>query len=288
MSAECALFQDARHLGKVGRGKIAFGWYGGKFSHLAWLLPLLPKCHHYIEPFGGSGAVLLNREPSPIETYNDFNGEVVNFFQVLRNHPEDLLRLLSLTPFSRAEYLDSLDPSDNLSELERARRFYVKTRQSFFGLSESASPGRWAYCKNTSRQGMSCSVSRWINGIPGLEEIAGRLMRAQIECLPALDLIKKYDDPAALFYVDPPYHGAARSCKKAYGQFEFTDEHHVELAEVLHHCKARVAVSGYSCPQMDDLYACWEKSEAPAKRINSSVKGGIRRECLWVNYEVSA
>lgn len=50
---------------------IAFGWYGGKFSHLDWLLPLLPETTHYCEPFGGSAAVLLNRKPSPVETYND-------------------------------------------------------------------------------------------------------------------------------------------------------------------------------------------------------------------------
>jgi DNA adenine methylase len=65
------------------RKLIAFGWYGGKFSHLDWLLPLLPDCHHYCEPFAGSGAVLLNRPPSPVETYNDLDGEVANFFQVL-------------------------------------------------------------------------------------------------------------------------------------------------------------------------------------------------------------
>ena len=64
---------------------IAFGWYGGKFSHLDWLLPLLPGCHHYCEPFAGSAAVLLNRSPSPIETYNDLDGEVANFFRVLRD-----------------------------------------------------------------------------------------------------------------------------------------------------------------------------------------------------------
>jgi len=52
------------------RKLIAFGWYGGKFSHLDWLLPLLPECHHYCEPFAGSAAVLLNRDPSPVEAYN--------------------------------------------------------------------------------------------------------------------------------------------------------------------------------------------------------------------------
>ena len=54
--------------------KIAFGWYGGKFNHLGWLLPLLPQTHHYCEPFGGSAAVLLNRDPSPVETFNDIDG----------------------------------------------------------------------------------------------------------------------------------------------------------------------------------------------------------------------
>ena len=62
---------------------IAFGWYGGKFNHLNWLLPLLPEATHYCEPFGGSAAVLLNRKPASLETYNDIDGEVVNFFQVL-------------------------------------------------------------------------------------------------------------------------------------------------------------------------------------------------------------
>lgn len=62
-------------MGKV----IAFGWYGGKFNHLNWLLPLLPEATHYCEPFGGSAAVLLNRKPAPVETYNDIDGEVINF-----------------------------------------------------------------------------------------------------------------------------------------------------------------------------------------------------------------
>src|SRR5436853_2855458 len=80
---------------------IAFGWYGGKFSHLDWLLPLLPSCHHYCEPFGGSAAVLINRTPSPVETYNDIDGEVANFFRVLRTRGEQLIRGIGLTPFSR-------------------------------------------------------------------------------------------------------------------------------------------------------------------------------------------
>ena len=81
-----------------------FGWYGGKFSHLDWLLPLLPECHHYCEPFAGSGAVLINRAPALVETYNDLDGEVVNFFRVLRDQHQELIRAIALTPFSREEY----------------------------------------------------------------------------------------------------------------------------------------------------------------------------------------
>src|SRR5437868_12008199 len=103
---------------------IPFGWYGGKYSHLDWLLPLLPPCHHYCEPFAGSGAVLLNRPPSPVETYNDLDGEVVNFFRVLRTQKERLIEAIGLTPFSREEFSLAcvLDPT--LEPLERARRFY--------------------------------------------------------------------------------------------------------------------------------------------------------------------
>jgi hypothetical protein len=113
---------------------IPFGWYGGKFSHLDWLLPLLPNCHHYCEPFAGSGAVLLNREPSPVETFNDLDGEVVNFFRVLREEKERLVEAIGLTPFAREEFALACEISPDLSALERARRFYVRARQVRTGL----------------------------------------------------------------------------------------------------------------------------------------------------------
>src|SRR5437667_11901287 len=93
--------------GLNGEKLIPFGWYGGKYSHLKWLLPLLPKSHHYCEPFAGSAAVLLNRNPSPVETYNDIDGQVVNFFRILRDRGEDLVKAIALTPFSREEYYEA-------------------------------------------------------------------------------------------------------------------------------------------------------------------------------------
>jgi len=267
------------------RRRIVFGWYGGKFSHLEWLLPLLPACHHYCEPFAGSGAVLLNREPSPVETYNDIDGEVANFFRVLRDQHEELIKAIALTPFSREEYYCAIYGSTNdITNTERARRFYVRARQTRTGLAQTASLGRWANCKDTSRAGMSGVVSRWLRGVEGLDDIAQRLLRVQVENRPAVDVICLYDSPKALFYCDPPYLHATRGDAKAYG-FEMNENEHRELAETVNSCKAMVAVSGYDHPLMDELFkpGRWHKILGADKTIHSTK--GIRQEVLWTNYE---
>ena len=264
------------------RKKIAFGWYGGKYSHLDWLLPLLPKAHHYCEPFGGSAAVLLNRPPSPVETYNDLDGEVVNFFRVLRDQTETLIQAIGLTPFSREEFYQAVsDPEEPISDLERARRFFVRARQARTGLAQSATLGRWANCKQTSRSGMSGVVSRWLGSVEGLPEVASRLLRVQIENRPAIDVIRLYDHPCTLFYGDPPYVHSSRGDNKAYG-FEMDDESHRELAAALRTCVGKVAVSGYRCDLMEELYKDWRRIDAPVK-VCHSVKEE-RQEALWTNY----
>lgn len=270
-----------------GRKKlIAFGWYGGKYSHLDWLLPYLPPCHHYCEPFGGSGAVLLNRTPSPVETYNDLDGEVVNFFRVLRECPDELIRQIALTPFSREEFAIACEFDASLSDLERARRFYVRARQVRTGLAQTASLGRWANCKNTSRAGMSGVISRWMGGIEQLEAIANRLLRVQIENRPAIEVIRLYDNEDTFFYCDPPYIHSTRGDSKAYG-YEMTDQQHIELANVLNQAKGKVALSNYDCPLMEELYPSskWGKIFAPIKQINST--HDVRQEVLWVNYQTN-
>lgn len=264
------------------RKMIAFGWYGGKYSHLDWLLPLLPECHHYCEPFGGSAAVLLNREPAPVETYNDMDGEAVNFFRVLRNQTNRFLKVISLTPFSREEFFNSCSPNGkDVSNLERARRFFTRARQVRTGLAQTASVGRWANCKNTTRSGMSGVVSRWLGSEEMLPFIAERLLRVQIENRPAIDIIRLYDDKETLYYCDPPYPHEARGDSKAYS-FEMTDDEHRELAEVLHKVKGMVALSGYRCDLMDELYKDFKRHDAPSKMCHSVKKP--RHEALWVNY----
>ena len=268
-------------MGKI----IAFGWYGGKYSHLDWLLPLLPKTIHYCEPFGGSAAVLINREPSLVETYNDIHGEVVNFFRVLRERKEELIEAIGLTPFSRAEFQAAIaDSAENLSELERARRFYVLARQVRTGLAQKASPGRWAHCLLTSRAGMAGAVSRWLGAVEDLPLIAQRLLRVQIESAPAIEVINRYDSKETLFYCDPPYPHESRGDSNAYA-YEMTDDQHVELATLLHNVKGKVALSGYKCALMERLYGDWQFVEAEEKVIHSVKQ--TRREILWINYELS-
>lgn len=267
--------------GGAARRLIAFGWYGGKFNHLNWLLPLLPECHHYCEPFAGSAAVLLNRLPSPVETYNDLDGEVVNFFRVLRDEKERLIEAIGLTPFAREEFYHAVEGGGDPSPLERARRFFVRARQARTGLAQTASLGRWANCRKTSRAGMAGVVSRWLGGIEDLPAIAARLLRVQIENRPALEAIRLYDDPGTLYYCDPPYLHATRGDSRAYG-YEMDEGEHAALARTAAACRARFAVSGYRCDLMDTLYSGWRRIDAPAKQCHSIKK--VRQEALWVNY----
>ncbi len=269
-------------IARVKSKRIAFGWYGGKFSHLDWLLPLLPLTHNYCEPFSGSGAVLLNRSPSNVETYNDIDGELVNFFKVLRDQPEELTRAIALTPFSREEFHRAVTGSlKALSELERARRFYVRARQTRTGLAQTATLGRWANCRDTSRAGMSGVVSRWLGGVEALPEIGSRLIRVQIENRPAIDVIRAYDSKDTLFYCDPPYLHDTRGDSKAYG-FEMDDSEHIDLASALNSCIGKVAISGYRNALMDKLYKNWRRFDAAPKNIHSVKQ--MRQECLWMNY----
>jgi DNA adenine methylase len=274
-----------------GQRMIAFGWYGGKYNHLDWLLPLLPQTLHYCEPFGGSAAVLVNRVPSPVETYNDIDGEVVNFFRVLRNQKEELLEAIGLTPFSRQELRQAAGRQEpGITDIERARRFFVRARQVRTGLAQTASEGRWAHCVLTSRAGMAGAVSRWLGSVEGLAEIAQRLLRVQIENAPAIEVIRRYDSPDTLFYCDPPYIHESRSDTKAYA-YEMTDREHRALADALRHVEAKVAVSGYHCRLMDELYHDWTAIEAPAKMAHSTNTRTDntkqeRTEVLWINYSL--
>jgi DNA adenine methylase len=103
----------------------------------------------------------------------------------------------------------------------------------------------------------------------------------QIENRPAIEVIRLYDSPGTFFYCDPPYVHAARGDSKAY-RFELSDAAHRDLAAVLHQVRGKVAISGYRCGLMDEIYKDWHRAEAPAKICHSVKKA--RTEALWMNY----
>lgn len=218
-----------------------FPWYGGKANHLDFILPRLPDQPIYVEPFGGSGAMLFSREPAAVETFNDLDRDVVTFFRVLRERPDELLPQLEATPYSREEYRVAIAAAgnDNIPDLERARLFYVRAAQMYSGLAQYATEGRWSYSIGSSCRGMSNAVSAWWSNVDGLDAIVDRLKRVQLECKPATDVIERYDHEDALIYCDPPYPMEARgeagrgyNDPVAYGN-ELDAEDHRELAEVL-------------------------------------------------------
>jgi DNA adenine methylase len=135
---------------------------------------------------------------------------------------------------------------------------------------------------------MAGAVSRWLGSVEGLAEIAQRLLRVQIENDTAVNVIRRYDSSETLFYCDPPYIHASRADTNAYA-YEMTDEEHRELAAVLHDLEGKVAISGYHCDLMDELYGDWRWVAAPTKKAHSTNTGANKQdriEVLWVNYDL--
>ena len=104
--------------------------YPGAKNRIAkWIINYMPKHEVYLELFSGSAAVLLNKSRCHIETLNDLDGDIVNFFKVLRDYPKELSRAIDLTPFGRDEYKGAFELSDE--PVEKARRYCVKCWQGF-------------------------------------------------------------------------------------------------------------------------------------------------------------
>lgn len=265
---------------------LAFPYYGGKYTHLDWILPKLPQKERYIEPFGGSAAVLLNREPANIETYNDIDGEIVNFFQVLREDTEELIRQLRLTPFSRKEFdICRSESSTDISDVERARRFFVRITQGF-NARPNGMRTSWRYSVGTTARGRSMHVSANEKYRKGLQEVAERLRRVQLECGDAIEIIETHDDPAALIYLDPPYPPEVRDEAKDYVQ-EYSENDFRELADVLQQCESDVAISSYKCDLFEELFSGWNCHDSPESGLRANgTDGGTRVESIWTNYQV--
>jgi DNA adenine methylase len=264
-----------------------FPYIGGKFSSVKWLLKYLPYDNAYIEPFGGSAVVLLNRKPSDVETYNDINRNIVNFFRVIRKHLEEFRQLFYLTPYSRIEFEEAnyklYHPPDDYEPVQHAVDFFNLARRCFGGMQcENASFG---YTKESSRRGMGQLISAELNALRDLPDVVHRLRMVQIKCRDALKVIKQYDFPGAVFYIDPPYLDTAQ---KGYGS-GYTLNDHKELINVLESVRGRWALSGYHNKKTDGLLSGYNFVERRvALRTARERTRAYRTEVLWANYDLKS
>lgn len=269
---------------------IAFNYFGGKFTYLDELYAAFPKEFiHLIDVFAGSFVVSLNYQGKCIKTANDINSDITNFFKVLRDHTPELIRLLELTPCSNEEYDSCWEISEN--SIEQARRFYVRVRQSFFGLGAQRKNKGFHMAKSQLNAHRGETVSRWNNAIEKLYEVASFIRNDfQILNFDFEQCIRKTDTSKSFFYVDPPYDNSTRASKNDY-KFEMSNDDRYRLASVLHNIKGKAMISGYSGGITEDLYRDWNMIKLSIKRNNIRSllrkKNGIiqNQECIWMNYE---
>lgn len=264
-----------------------FAWYGGKFYYAKWIIEHFCEHKVYIEPFGGAANILLNKLDSSVEIFNDLDGRVVNFFRVIRDKKQfkELIRMLTLTPYSRTEFQGALEEDISDDPVKKAWSFFVKCRQSIGGLGMSKlSSASWAMSLRTRRE-MAEPVSKYLSAIDGLQEIAERFRSVAIENMDAIKLIEKYDCKEALIYCDPPYLPETRHGSNANTYaFEMTYQDHEVMLDTLNQCKARVIISGYHSNLYDKKLSGW-KTDLVEGKAHLANSGQLRNEILWMNWE---
>ena len=218
--------------------------------------------------------MLFRKHASEIETINDLDEEVINFFRMLRERPRELLRAVALTPYARRELALACEPPV-ADPLERARRFIVRSRMAY-GLRQRHNTG-WRYITNS--HGRGPRLAREWSDPRGLEFAVKRLRQVQVECDDASAVIRRYDTPKTLFYVDPPYVLSSRSETRQMYLYEMTDDQHRELAALLNSVRGMVVLSGYRSALYDELYAGWPRFD----RVVPNNGNSTSVECVWVS-----
>lgn len=264
--------------------------HGGK-SYLAdKLIRLMPPHTRYVETHFGGGAVLFAKDPEGVSEYaNDINGELTNFWRVLREDHSLLQKWLEATPLSRVEFEKSLSPSRGRMDgidYYHAYCLFIRNRQSRQGLGKS-------FCTPTSRirRGMNENVSAWLSAVDGLPEVHARLRRVEVRNQDALSLIRELDSPDTLFFCDPPYLQETRVSKEAYGEYEMTPEQHETLLHFLHRIEGKFLLCGYMCPLYDNFAAVagwWRVDFDIDNKASSASTKPKKIESVWANYEIQA
>jgi len=258
----------------------AFPYYGGKHLLLPVLIAMTPPSHITIEACAGSATYTLNKPVTKVEVINDINSEVVNFFRVLRNKPDELIRLLKFTPYGRDEFLAARrNISFESCDVEKARKFFVKHQQSFAGAGNSYG---FAVSKN--------QATTFRNRVESLVHVSERLRNVQIENKDINFMIEHYGKREDAFvYIDPPYMPETRVTKDNY-EFEMDERQHKEMLELAVASPAKILISGYPTKLYDKYLKKWYRREIEISCFASYSKNKKtkprRTEVLWWNYKI--
>ena len=265
-------------------------WHGGKFYLASRLVEMMPPHISYVEPYAGSLAVLLAKNPEGVsEIVNDLDGRLMNFWRVLMCpvNFEEFARRVQATPFSeevwRAAFRRLQKPcqADGVCVV-CAQAFFVLVRQSHAGRKD----GFAAFSKVRTRGGMNEQCSAWLTAVDGLPRVHARLKRVAILNRPALDVIRGQDGKGTLFYLDPPYLHETRVVTDVY-KHEMSFTEHEELLDVLGRIQGKFMLSGYHSELYDDAAAFngWRCVEFDLP--NNAASGDVKRrmtECVWCNF----
>ena len=229
-------------------------WAGGKFRIRNRIIELIPDHNCYVEVFGGAGWVMFGKPPSSVEIFNDIDGELVNFFSVVKNKPRELINSFDLELVSREKFYKLRDlPSNELSnwtDVQRAHRFYYLIMASW--------GGELGFARFQTSVSDNGSGNRLIGAINTLEQrimpAYERLQTVIIENLPWEICIERYDRPygsnKVVMYLDPPYPG-----NRVNYQFNMKDIHdHRRLATILEGLGARFLLTSYNLDEVKELF----------------------------------
>ena len=261
-----------------------FKWVGGKSRLRKQIISLLPQHTCYVEPFGGAAWVLLGKDRSDVEVLNDIDGELMNFFRVIKNRPEEFIESFDLALVSREEFerLSRLDVS-TASEIERAHRFYY--------LIMAGWGGELAYPRFQTSITDGGGGNRLIGALRTLrsriEPVHTRLRSVIIENLGWEKLIDRYDRSGVVFYLDPPY--PENGCNYLHNMRSWDD--HRRLASRLQECKASWIYSSYDTEEVRALFSdspCFIMPVRSASGMISKKSGTTRvenKEVLITNFD---
>jgi DNA adenine methylase len=252
--------------------------FGSKTRLAKRLVELLPEHTTYVEVFGGTAVVLLAKPISPIEVYNDIDGELVNFFTVLRERPDELIARCFFQPYARADFFKyKSEPFPN-DPVERAARYMFLANSSFRFHD---------ICSNTfathlaGETGRSSPAKRWTSKVGKLIAVAVRLRDVIIENRDFEEIINIYDRPEAVFFCDPPY---------TQGVFSWDFSEHLRLARCLKNLKGKFLLTIDDSPLSRQLYKDFNLVaviETPnGMKITGSSQWATYRNLIITNYEV--